>query len=275
MVNRSRLIFILVRLFFFPFSHLFSTEREPWIGNYFEFEWRTSLLYQQYKRIAVDSHIVPYSSKDYFVHLSLANAIKPNFSLELESTLAHTRQQDRRVDHFKLTGRYVLLDQLVGEPLTMTLGFSLQKGFKKALKDISSFHHGTEEGECFISLGKERGHGSLWDSRGWLMLGFGVANRGKPWLFFQGAYEQRLYKLHEGRFFIEGLWGRGEQSICPCHFKGYGSVHHQSMDLGLRYTYLIPYFGSISLEYVRRFYAYNFPTQTDRILLTILYTFGL
>lgn len=251
-----------------------ATERQPWIGNYMEFEWRNSLRYQRYSFITSDSQFEHYSSQDFFLNMSLSNALDAQFSLEGEFVLAKTRHQ-RGVDHLRFTGRYVWLDDVAGDDISLTTGLSFTYAFLRALRDISSFHHGRGEGELFISFGKEMALEEQWERRWWAVFGLGIAERGSPWLRGDLTYETRICMNHEWRAFVHTLWGLGHKKLHSDDFHGYGSIQHQSVDLGLRYTYLIDFFGSASAEYSYRVYARNFPAQTHQFLLSILYTFGL
>jgi hypothetical protein len=273
MVNRKRL-YPLIYLCCLFYTWGWSTEFQPWVGNYFEFEWRNTLLYQTYPVINSNSQRVKYSSSDFFFTTSLSNALKPEFSIELEAALAYTRHQKGNIDNFRLTGRYMWLDDLLGDRISLTTGVKLTQSFLNSLHDISSFHHGRAEAEFFISLGQEESLETKWGSRWWVVGGIGVANRGSAWLHAQSTYEFRLLPKHEVRLFGEGLLGLGHKQLPIHHFHGYGPIQHRSLDLGIRYTYLIDFFGSASFEYSNRVYARNFPAQAHRFLLNLLYTFG-
>lgn len=261
-----------------PCFHTFceSVEYRPWIGNYYEFEFRNSMLYQSYPAIACDSSLHHASSDDFFLSSSLSNAVDPSFSLEAEVVAAKTRKQCWGIDHFNLAGRLVWLDDISGDCITLTTGFVLTQTFDNSLSDISSFHHGTAEAEFFLSFGAETmWEDDDWVERWWGMTGIGIGDRGSPWLHGQYAYERRFCTNHEFLFRMNTLWGLGNNKIRIHDFHGYGSIQHQSIDLGIRYTYLIDFFGNASVDYSYRIYARNFPAQTHQILVSLLYTFGL
>lgn len=268
-------IYTLIHFFCLFFIEGWGIERQPWIGNYFEFEWRNTLLYQTYPTIAEGTHLVRHSSSDFFLTTSLSNALDPQFSVELEATLAYTRRQQGGMDNFRLAGRYVWLDDIAGDPMSFTTGLVLTQSFVASLHDISSYHHGRSEAELFLSFGKENPLDVKWNSRGWGVLGIGIAERGSPWLRGDLTWEYRLCPQHEIKLFTHTLWGLGSKELHPRHFHGYGSIDHQSIDLGLGYTYLIDYFGLFSFEYSSRVYAKNFPAQTHRFLFRLTSTFGL
>lgn len=276
MVSRKRICSLIGYLCLLP-TFSWSLEYRPWIGEYLEFEWRNSLLYQNYNALAIDSSYKKRSSNDLFLTTDLSNVIAPDFSVEAELTLARTRKQSWGVDHFSLAGRYVWSDDVWGDPITVTTGFVFTQAFLSSLRDISSFHHGRSEGELFISLGKEVAiEGEEWVSRCWGMVAIGSAiQRRSPWIRSVVAYDHRICRLHEIGVFANTLWGLGFKTLDPEDFHGYGSIQHQSVDLGLRYTYILQYVGHLNLEYSYRIYARNFPAETHLLLLNFLYTFGL
>lgn len=252
------------------------TERQPWVGNFLEFEWRNSLLYQSYSKIASGSHLCSHSSDDFFITTSLSNSVG-EISLELEATAAHTRRQSWGIDQLRATGRYMWMDDLLGDPFSLTIGATFTQSFVSSLKDVSSFHHGRSEAELFLSVGQDE---SLeltmtWASRWWGVLGMGCAERGSPWIRGDLVYEYRSCLDSEWRFFVNTLWGLGERRLHWHDFHGYSSIGHQSVDLGVRYTYLFEYMGNLSVDYSYRVYAYNFPAHTHQVMLRFLYLFGL
>jgi hypothetical protein len=274
MVIRKRVNPLIYLLLLLPIKG-WGLERQPWIGNYLEFDWRQIALYQTYSKIDEESYFVPYSSDNIFVTTQLSNAIKPDFSLGIEATLAHTRHQKINVDHLSLGGRYVLKDDISGDLVSLTAGFHFTQSFKNSLNDISSFHHGRAEVEAFLSIGQENAQGKEWNSRWYFSGGIGIADRGSPWLDGRFVYENRFLSKHQYSLFLNSLYGLGHQSLHLHHFHGYGSIAHRSIDLGIGYVYWIDYFGSLAVEYSKRVYARNFPVQTDSFLIKIVYVFGL
>ncbi len=104
MVERKRdrhiNIGIIFALFFFFLLKEFNgnaTENQPWLGNFLEFESRTSLLYRNYTAISSGPHIERHTANDLFLNLSLSNTVF-DFSLELEVMGARTRRQKGDID---------------------------------------------------------------------------------------------------------------------------------------------------------------------------------
>ena len=254
------------------------TQYRPWLGNFGEFEWRNAMRFQTYHHLLKGNQAKPYASDDLFLESSLAATIF-NYQLEFEVVGANTRRQSG-IDHLKLTGRNLILDDINGDPLSLAAGISLIQTFSPGLHDPSAFHHGYTEAEIFLSFGKEFYDESSyevdWKSRVWALIGMGTSfDRGSPWQNVILAYEQSFKLNHRVKVFTNALYGDGSRRFHFQDFKGYGSVQHASVDVGIRYTYLIDFFGNASLEYTNRVYSYNFPSQVSQITLQVLYSFGL
>ncbi len=276
MVNRKRFYPLIYTYCFLLSIPIWSIEFQPWVGNYLEFEWSNHLFYQTYSAVDSNSYLKQRSASDLFLTTNLGNSIIPEGSIAIEATMAHTRQQRFDLDNIRLAGRYMWLDDILGDYLSLTTGLILTHAFKSSLYDISSFHHGRTEAELFVSVGKEISSlTKTWCSRWWSTGGIGIAEQGSPWLRAQFIYEHQICDRHRWRVFGKTLWGLGHHRLCIQDFRGYGPVRHQSIDLGLGYTYLIKFFGSVSFEYSYRVYARNFPVQNHQFLLSLLYTFGL
>jgi hypothetical protein len=279
-----------------------ATDLKPWFGNEYEAELRVRILYQNYNKIASSSHHDFEHEHPRFEHdlchlepahhtikdrlktnandtFSTVSAVYPfkRYSGEFEITGAHTRHQSARIDNFRITGRYQWLsDDTDEDPFSLVTSLTLTEPLSRALHDISSFHHGHLEGEVCISYGKKYGFPCSKDYvfRWWNVIGIGVAEEGSPWYRGDGACEYKYADVHIFRGFVHTLWGVGRKSLNPCCFKGYGPINHQSVDVGMRYGYIIDDLGTLSIQYARRVYARNFPENANLILFEFYCPFG-
>lgn len=256
---------------------LFATELQPWLGNVYEFEFRSSFAYQGYQKLSCGSHLRKHSSDDLFLNASLLNTLQdPSLGIELEFRDASTRKhRGGGLDQWKITGRMLFLDDIIGDPISFATGLSYAQAFRHSLKDVSCFHHGLNNVECFASIGKEFPDDVIWQSRLFAVAALGIAEKGSPWVRLHLDWEKRWQDNHEASIYLHSLFGLGGKKLKPAHFRGFGSIQHQSIDLGLHYRYLIDFYGSASLSYSYRVFARNFPYGTHQALVQILYTFGL
>lgn len=264
--------------FLFVFFPLFcgATDLKPWFGNDHEVELRVTCMQQKYHQVAVPySHSFQRSENDGFLTLS-AEYPFGRYCGEFEATGALTRYQKRGWDNFRITGRYQWLTELEEDAFTLTTGLTLTEPYSRALHDISSFHHGHIEGEAHLAFGKKYGYPltNAYTFRWWNVLGFGISDIGSPWVRGDAACEYNYEDAHQFRAFINTLWGMGKNNIRQHHFKGYGKIKHKSVDLGIRYGYTIDCYGTFSIQYARRVFAYNFPENTNQFSVEYYLPFG-
>ena len=249
---------------------LLATDLKPWFSKDFELQPGTSLLYQHYDYVAAPYKSVRHRGRDGFYSLSMGLSAL-DYSGEVEGILARTRRQKFDCDSLKLTGRYRLMNDLVGDPVSLTGGITVIQAFKHSVTDISSFHHGEIEMEIHAAAGKEETSENIWSSRQWGLIGIGMADRGWPWLRTHTAWEKNFCDRYQLGFFIETLWGFGKRSLHrDCPFHGYGSINHQSVDIGVKYQCQNLY-GRLTFEARYRAYARNFPKQTAQFLIQMVF----
>lgn len=238
------------------------------------FDWRNSLLYQNYSSISTRDHTKHQSANDLFLFSRLSTSVL-DFGLELEAVGALTRKQQGTIDHLDMTFKYVWWDDVAGDPFSLTTGISLIQAFQWSVRDISSFHHGKAESEIFISVGKETACMETWIRRWSSTVVLGLADTGSPWLRFNWEYAFKFACEQEWKLFCCSLFGLGNRQLNINHFQGYGAVRHQSVDLGFCYTYLLDCVGKINFQYSHRLYSKNFPASANLFWIEFLYDFGI
>ncbi len=255
---------------------LSATELAPWFGRSLEIEVRETNLIQYFRKVATPIKPTRYPSCSQFFTLGTSSAFD-RISVELELTLANTPHRSFGFDNFRGTGRYLLLDDVIGDPISLAAGVTLAGVGRRAFKDLSSFHNAKFEAEGHLAFGREVSCQMFWVSRWWGLLAAGIGGKGCPWMRANITWERNFWDLHSWQFFVHALWGFGDYDIDLCRqFEGYGLIKHRSVDLGLRYTRI---FGSLggrfSFEFVQRVYAWNFPEYAQIGMLRFTYPFGL
>lgn len=252
-----------------------ATDLKPWFGNQNEVEMRATLLYQNFDSLATTAHHRKHNENDEFLTLSAAYPFKC-YCGEFEVTTANTHHQNYRWDSFRVTGRYQLKSEAEGNPISAVAGITVCEAFSRALHDLSSFHHGHIECEATLSFGKKFGYPCTNDYifRWWNVLGYGFGDVGSGWVREDAAFEYKYNERHQFRGFVNTLWGTGNNRLNPHDFKGYGSIKHQSIDVGARYGYIMGCYGTLSIQYARRVYAHNFPKNANLVLLEYYLPFG-
>lgn len=256
-------------------SVLAATDYMPWTRVDLELYPSVDYTYQHYDCIQSTSKSRSRAGNDHLIGLGVY-ACYLSYSAELEAILAHTRDLPFGLDQFKLTAKYQMLDDIIGDCISATFGGSLIGATRDAVEDYGLFHHGKLEGELFLTIGQEQSYKQFWLTHWWAMGGVGVGEKGSPWLFSQIAWERNYYNRWEWRLFADILWGLGGNSLnLYKSFHGYGSIKHRSIDLGTRITKLTNYCGHYHFEFTQRVWARNYPEYSSIFQLRYIYPFGL
>lgn len=256
-------------------TYCFSTDFKPWYGRSLEFQPKADIVYQMYHHVAGNRKIFSRYANDFFLNLSLANAFDV-WAAEIETIYSDTRHHSFDFDCVKLTGRHLFLDDVIGDPVSLSVGLSMIVPVTVARNDISSFHHGDIEGLAHVALGKEFICSKFWLNRYYAAFGIGLANRGFAWLQAEINQEMHFFEGSIFRFFLKGLYGCGDRSLHKHrHFKGYGRIAHRSIDIGAEYTLEFDNYSTLSFEYAFRPFAFNFPYRVNLFKIEYCYPFGI
>jgi hypothetical protein len=251
-------------------------EESPWLGNVYECEFFTDFVYSQYRKI--DHALVQpsYAYNNYVTELDLGMAVSENIDLQWEINLARTPHQTYGFRSSALQGRYLLWDDIAGDPVSITLGVNTRAVTGRAVKDVSSPYASYWNGEATVSVGKEFTKDADWKTRGYLFASIGIANHGSLWDRYKAAFEARILDSHAVQVFGVGYFGYGHDKTVDINaFQGWGKIWHGSLDIGAKYSYFFDLWGTLSLSYACRVLAYSYPEreQTIQFSYTLPFSF--
>lgn len=255
---------------------LAATELKPWHGRIYDLDVRGNCLLQQFQKVDTECGAVKRPEFDSFYHLSALIVAAESMTAEMEISVLETRHQSFGLDAARLTGRYFLLNDVVGDPVSATAGLTVSQIFKAAKHSIATFDHGGIACEAHFAVGKELSCEQFWTSRAWGVLAVGVADVGSPWLRANVAWERNWWERHHVEVFADSVWGLGNDNLKFCRdFRGYGSINYQAVDIGLRYGLRLDNDTLLSLGYAYRAYGRNCPRDVNLLLLKVCYPLGL
>ena len=155
-------------------------------------------------------------------------------------------------------------------------GLNFRAVSRRSLKDVSCIYHDRLNFELVNSVGKEFTVGARWVFRTFAYLGAGQANKGSPWVNAQVFLEGQFAIKHRIQVFTKGYFGFGKTSLVNIRsFDGYAKIHHQSIDVGVAYVYLInPQWGTVSLSYSYRPFARAFPEKAQTAFISYNFPFS-
>ncbi|MFA6916653.1 MAG: hypothetical protein WC222_09670 [Parachlamydiales bacterium] len=197
------------------------------LDTYFEY------LHQHYQRLDADTDCRNHGETSHFFTFGADISPWMPWNAQAEFSLADTTEQRSfYAKDFQLMGRYLLLDDVIGDPVSLSAGVTYMQFSKPAREDVGVFAHGAMAGEAHLAVGKEFAPNQFWLARGWALGGIGVGDRGAPWLRADAAFETNYCDFWSNAFVINSQWGLGHSLLCPEDFSGYGKLRYQFVDMG-------------------------------------------
>ncbi len=258
-----------ILLFVMISCQLSALEIKPWLGNFLEFTFDGAFAYSRFTE--VNNSLCPLEdpSNNYLVNLDLSFVPWPTVSTDFELQLAETPRQSFGYRSFATQFRYQILDDLLGDPISLTSSFNFRHVSSDSVRDISSPFHSKYNYELNLSAGKEWNYRIWWILRTFGFLAVGQGSSGWPWLTLHAAVQSNCPIDHQFRFFIESYIGFGGDKIVNIDdFNGWGKIQHRSIDLGIGYRYILGVWGSASLDYQQRVYAHSYPENEFALIFT-------
>jgi hypothetical protein len=258
-----------------PFC-LGALECQPWFGDVYEFHFLGSYAYSQFHKVQNGTPQLTHVFQSNLVYLGLDFSPSPEWSIDTDLQVADTTQESFYFRTWGLQGRYLWLDDIVGDPITLTTGANIRVMSTTSLHDVSSPYHGNVDFELNFALGKEFDAADTWRFRAWAYGAVGQANRGSPWVRAIVALETNIEDAHKLGLFALGSNGYGRHTtVLIDDFNGYAKIRQKSIDLAFRYGYRIGVWGTIRLEYQRRVLAKSCPQNVNTFILNYLLPFSL
>lgn len=244
-------------------------EVAPWFGEIWEFHLRSNYTYYRFSHVQNGYPDLKHPWNTQLLAFSLEVPMKDTFDTEVEIEFAHTSQQSWGFRSCAGQFRYLLLDDVAGDPISLMVGANIRGVSHRSLRDISSPYHAEANFEVNSAVGKEWSYMQYWRMRSFAFAGMGIANRGSLWIRGLAAFEGNYQDRHQYQVFANTYWGFGpNRRVNIDHFNGYAKIHHQSIDLGAGYSYLFDMWGSLNLNYAFRVYAHSFPEYVNFFALT-------
>jgi hypothetical protein len=251
-------------------------EVAPWFGNIWECNFTGNYTYSRYSRVQHGDPDLKSPSNDQRFGFSLEMPLAPTWDLELEIEFVDTPRQKWGMRSYAGQFRYLWLDDVSGDPISLTTGFNVRGVSSHSLSDVSSPYHSNVNFELNTAAGKEWSKRAFWRMRTFAFAGVGIANHGSLWVRALAAFEGNYVDKHRYQLFANSYWGFGpDRAVNVNHFHGYAKIHHQSIDIGAGYSYLFDFWGSLTIDYAFRVYARSFPEYVNFFALTYKLPFSI
>ncbi|MDE3046381.1 MAG: hypothetical protein KGJ02_07040 [Verrucomicrobiota bacterium] len=253
----------------------FSLEVQPWFGDVYEFHLLSSYTYSRFTKIQGGDPPLNFPFNVNLVYFDLDFSPSPEWSIDLDFQLADTSKQSFNVRTTAIQGRYLWLDDIIGDWISLTTGASIRFTPTYALNDVSCPSHANADFVFNFSFGKELEARENWLFRLWFYGEVGHGNRGSPWIRGIAAVETNVEDHHKLALYADGTSGYGRYTHIDVNsFDGYAKIRNKSIDLGFRYGYRIGVWGTIRAEYIRRVLARASPAQVNSVVISYLLPFS-
>ncbi|MCK4934388.1 MAG: hypothetical protein KAR79_02260 [Simkaniaceae bacterium] len=262
-------------LLFFPFG-IYSLDVKPWFHDLWQIYFTPSYAYSYYPSVAGGVKPSHYSSHNQLISYDLGVSFLEKWDTQIEVEFARSSKLDWGARSGAMQVRYLVLDDVAGDFISLTVGGNLRWVPSRNLRDVSCPYHSHFNAELGVGLGKEIDRVFNWLYRVYGYMGVGIANHGAPWIKPLAAFEFNYRNRHRYKVFSEGYFGFGSlDRVNIRSFYGYGKVQHQSVDIGGTYEYLFKIWGSFSFDYSFRVYAHNYPQFESRFKFAYNFPFSI
>ena len=250
-------------------------EHQPWFGDVFQFHFLGDYTYSRFPSFQNGYPKLQQPFNSHVIYLGLDFSPSPIWSVDFDIQLADTTKTPFSFRTIAAQGRYLWMDDIIGDPISLVTGVSGRFTTSKNLKDISCPSHGNVDIELNVSLGKEFEASNNWLFRTWFYGALGHANRGSPWVRGILSLETNIDDSHKIALFAEGINGYGRHARVDINrFYGYAKVREKAVDVGIRYGYTIGVWGTLRAEYSRRVLAKSAPQYVNFYSVSYLLPFS-
>jgi hypothetical protein len=263
-------------LYLISAASLSAADYKPWFPPPFEFHGKIECLYENAQK--VESSQGGFREDLDFASLrgGLNVTIWPRWNVEAELYLTHAEKIGFQYEASLLSLRYAWLDDIESDFCTLVTGVTCSFPGTPFLHNFSFPYHGYVNIEFHTTLGKEWTVHHDWLYRGFILGGFGIANRGSPWAHGLLSFEVKPCVCFWGGIFAEGIFGLGDHDIVPnLPFNGYASIGHQSIDIGAHLDYDCCYLGILIFKGWYNIYARNYIENYWGVSLSLLIPFSI
>lgn len=250
-------------------------EVQPWFGDVYEFHLLSSYAYGRFNRVQGGFPQLTSTFQTNVWYEGLDFSPSPEWSIDADIQFAATTQMNFNFRTAALQARYLWLDDIIGDKVSLATGFSGRVTSTNALHDVSCPSHANADFELNVAMGKEFEAADWWLWRLWAYAALGHGNRGSPWVRAIGSIETNLFDHHKLALYADAMNSYGRHTHVDIdHFDGYAKIRNKSIDLGLRYGYRMGVWGTIRFEYTRRVLAKACPAQVNNWIFSYLLPFS-
>ena len=245
-------------------------EVQPWFPYPLELHFRPTYFISYYPSINGLVEPSSYQSLNQTLGVNFGFTTMSQFDMQVEADMIlKTKMLDPTFMSAGIQGRYLLLDDVQGDPLSLALGVNVKYVPDHVRHDPFCPYHNLFNFEFNLALGKEFDHLEFWVYRIYAVGSTGIANQGAMWAKALASFEMSSRdNKHDGAFIFDSYFGFGQRHfINISEFSGYYNIWHQNIDLSLLYRYHFDIWGAIAVSLGYRPYALDFPAHQTYLMI--------
>ncbi|SCA58469.1 hypothetical protein AB751O23_AC_00270 [Chlamydiales bacterium SCGC AB-751-O23] len=273
-MNRKPFAFFLT--FLFLTFELFATQSSPWFGRDKEIELRGVYLYQNSREIPLKSKKLNLKRERSLANFSLAVSPTANWSTELELALGKVKDQSSfTLSSTKLTARRQFYNDLIGDAVSLTGGFSTTFSNPKHMFNAFNIPYSDANAEVHLAFGKEKTLRDSYSRRYYGLIAYGVKNKGPSWVRLKLNLEKNFRDKLRLEIFTEGAIGIGkEHQLVEYHSdQDFARNNFKFLDLGLKFHYPVDFIGEWNLTVLKRIHGKYVPSKSFAVNLAFFIPF--
>jgi len=234
---------------------------QPWFPYPYEFHFRPNYLAAYYPNVNGATNPTSYNAWNQELYLNFGMNTMSQFDTQIEAGFFNTSKTNATFQSAAMMGRYLLLDDVQGDPVSVAIGLSLRYVPGHALTDVFTPFHNRVNLEANCAVGKEFDNLQYWLYRLYGVASVGMANQGAPWVKGLGAFEFNASdNRNQCAIQVDSCFGFGSQDFVNINrFNGYAKIWHQNVDVSAIFRHLFDIWGTLSVELGYRVYAKNYP----------------
>jgi hypothetical protein len=247
----------------------FTPRWAPWLSDQLVWQWPSQAMVIWY---------TPWQQcqSERWWGLATGIGLAPFESVEVQGALSVAKHTGTSVyaDTAQLCGRYQWLDDVAGDPLSLTTALTVTFGTNDAVRAVAEFVPSNVNAELNLAAGKEWSSCDEWQVRAWLLAAVGAANQGRPWIRGSMHLDWQPIAPWQVSGSVEAIQTFGTATCWGPVFPGYAEIRASWVDLQVHVAKAECLAGQLGLEVRSRLWARRAPTPWTLGGIVFTYAFS-
>jgi len=181
------------------------------VGEPLLFEACAAYSYGSYPNVADSTSQVPYRSTNQYIDIGIDAPIIFGLAAAIDLRLRDTEKLSWGFQTTAFQARYRFMNDLTGDPFTMTASLIFRYVSPSNLSDPSCPFHEKWDFEATVSAGKEWSRGPFWLFHTYAFLSIGQGTGGYPWSNAKLYAAYNYLDTWRAALFADGYFGYGNE----------------------------------------------------------------